>query len=103
MIVNIIICHLSGQSCNMEDIQKHILSCKSCKKLAKKKKITIHTPIKAMSFLIPVSRSWFRATLIYEYYKCVSNKMQHLAVYILFHCRIPLYVSGALCSHHQEF
>lgn len=52
MIMNTIICHESGQSCNMEDIQKHILSCNSCKKLAKQ--ITIHTTIKAMNLLISV-------------------------------------------------
>jgi hypothetical protein len=36
-------------------------------------------------------------------YKSVSNKMHQLAVYILFHCRISLHVSGALCAHHQEY
>ena len=49
MTVNTIICHYSGQNCNMEDTQKHILSCNSSKKLAQK--IEIHTPIKAMNFL----------------------------------------------------
>jgi hypothetical protein len=29
--------------------------------------------------------------------------MRQLAVYILFHCRISLHVSGALCTHHQEY
>jgi hypothetical protein len=29
--------------------------------------------------------------------------MQQLAVYISFHCTISLHVSGALCTHHQEY
>jgi hypothetical protein len=29
--------------------------------------------------------------------------MQQLAVYILFRCRISLHVSGAVCTHHQEY
>jgi hypothetical protein len=29
--------------------------------------------------------------------------MQQLAVDILFHCRISLHVSGALCTYHQEY
>jgi hypothetical protein len=29
--------------------------------------------------------------------------MQQLAVSILFHCKISLNVSGALCTHHQEY
>jgi hypothetical protein len=33
----------------------------------------------------------------------VSNKMQQLAVSILFHRKITLHVSGALCTHHQEY
>jgi hypothetical protein len=33
----------------------------------------------------------------------VSNEMQQLAVSILFHCMISLHVSGALCTHHQEY
>jgi hypothetical protein len=29
--------------------------------------------------------------------------MQQLAVFILFHCKITLHISGALCTHHQEY
>jgi hypothetical protein len=29
--------------------------------------------------------------------------MQQLAVFILFQCKISLQVSGALCTHHQEY
>jgi hypothetical protein len=29
--------------------------------------------------------------------------MQYLAVYILFHCKTSLHVSGALCADHQEY
>jgi hypothetical protein len=29
--------------------------------------------------------------------------MQQLAVSILFHCKITVNISGALCTHHQEY
>jgi hypothetical protein len=32
-----------------------------------------------------------------------SNEMQQVAVPILFHCKITLHVSGALCTHRQEY
>jgi hypothetical protein len=32
-----------------------------------------------------------------------SNEMQQQAVFISFHCNIPLHVSDAFCTHHQEY
>jgi hypothetical protein len=43
------------------------------------------------------------ADRLYHFILWESNEMQQLAVCILFHCKITLHVSGAVCTHHHEY